>query len=257
MKKGKMIWLAVVAALVLAPTLCAAEMYVGIYGGINFVSTDSSRTLRDGRNLNAAGALTWDPNFLGGLKVGTWFVKEGTLGYNYPEWMKYLGFEFDFSYNRLHSTGLYNATGRGVPIDASGLNSLVVASVGVANRYQLDGDALTFAFMFLGRYGFLADSDVPFGRLQPYIGVGPAILVTSMSGNLTGLSLGTSTNANIALQTEAGVRYMALKNLSMFTAFRYRYAAPQYDFHFANISAKTGSITMNQFSFILGAAYHF
>jgi hypothetical protein len=259
MKKGKMIWLAVVAAMVLAPTLCAAEMYVGLYGGINLASSS-------GGHLRSANNLNWDPTAIGGLKIGTWFVKEGTLGFNYPEWMKYFGFEFDFGYNRLTASGNYAIVGPGAPIDALGNQELrrtarqiaaLVASTGTINRYRLDGECIDFAFMFLGRYGFFADSDVPFGRLQPYIGVGPAILVNSMSGSLTGLSLGTATAVNIALQTEAGVRYMALKNVSLYSAFRYRYSANSYDFHYAGVKANTGNITLNQFSFIFGAAYHF
>ena len=40
---------------------------------------------------------------MGGVKVGTWFVKEGFLGWSgYPDWMKYFGFYTDFSYQRLY-----------------------------------------------------------------------------------------------------------------------------------------------------------
>ena len=37
----------------------------------------------------------------GGVKLGTWFVREGTLGFDYPDWMKYLGFYLDFKVHRL------------------------------------------------------------------------------------------------------------------------------------------------------------
>ena len=41
---------------------------------------------------------------------------------------------------------------------------------------------MTFLFMF--HYGFLPDSEVPSGRINPYLGVGPAIVWTSVQGTL-------------------------------------------------------------------------
>jgi hypothetical protein len=35
---------------------------------------------------------TLSTDFMPGLKIGTWFVKNGFLGFDYPDWMKYFSF---------------------------------------------------------------------------------------------------------------------------------------------------------------------
>jgi opacity protein-like surface antigen len=129
--------------------------------------------------------------------------------------------------------------------------------------------------MFTGRYGFFPDSEVPFGRLQPYVGVGPAIMFTSMKPKLhtrgigtfngvqtLGMDPGNQGSTDIALAVDAGVRYMALKNVSFDLSFKYRYAQPNYTFNGQNgpdfVPAKfTMSPALNLYSFQLGVAYHF
>ena len=102
----------------------------------------------------------------------------------------------------------------------------------------------TWAFMFAGRYGFFPDSEVPFGRLQPYVAVGPAIMFSSLkpkvlanevsltTGIPTGFVLtnspGSQSSTNICLAVDAGIRYMCLKNVSIDISFKYRYAQPSY-----------------------------
>jgi opacity protein-like surface antigen len=67
---------------------------------------------------------------------------------------------------------------------------------------------------------------------------------------------GSSSSVDIALVTEAGVRYMALKNVSLDAAFRYRYAAPNYNFPYP-----AGSLDLShdshQFSALFRVSYHF
>jgi len=219
-------------------------------------------------HLNYGGAV--DPTVIGGVKLGTWFVKEGVAGWSgYPDWCKYLGFYTDFSYhrfytrdNRISGTDIFAAAGGG-----SGLGT-------IAGYMKTEGMVATWAFMLAARYGFFADSEVPFGRLQPYVAAGPAIMFSSMkpkiftSGTIAGAnsdlvtSPGNQSSTDIALAVDAGVRYMCLKNVSVDISFKYRYAQPSYSF-----SGQDGSLgvpahfsmspPLNLYSVQAGVAYHF
>ncbi len=58
---------------------------------------------------------------------------------------------------------------------------------------------------------------------------------------------------NVALVVEPGIRWMALKNVSIDTALRYRYAVPSWDANNVTIKANP----LNQFAFLVRANYHF
>jgi opacity protein-like surface antigen len=152
------------------------------------------------------------PAVIGGGRVGLWFVKEGALGLKYPNWMKYFGFYTDITIN-------------GIGVDRE--------------PYQgASGYVATWAFMFAARCGFIKDDEVPFGRLQPYVGIGPAVV---------NVAFNTSGNENSAftpgLVMDAGVRYMFNKRFSADLFFRYRHAQP--------------NLTYNFYSGMAGIAYHF
>ncbi|MFZ5451084.1 MAG: hypothetical protein ACOZF2_04345 [Thermodesulfobacteriota bacterium] len=257
------------AALLVLPVGAQAEMYVEAYLGGTLGSSQSfnygaSPTANFTYNVGVPG--NFDPAVVGGIKIGTWFVKEGFLGFNYPDWMKYLGFYLDFSYHRLnqrHQTARYQE------------NFFGAVNQGLLD-FSTEGHAATLAFMFAARYGFLPDSEVPFGRLQPYVAVGPALLFTGQNPtfrftNFSGPwltddeDLQSNSTMVLALAVEAGLRWMALKNVSIDASFKYRYAEPSFSYNVSaggnNFFLTRHSVTMDQtyhlFSFQLGAAYHF
>ena len=264
------------AVLLVLPVGAKAEMYVeGYLGGVmagsdghQFTHTTTNGIVSRSFSSSVNGVFD-GPNVVGGLKLGTWFVKEGFLGANYPDWMKYLGFYVDFSYHRLDYRRQEGTTQ--VSTTELGVGSTV-------NHLFSEGSAATLAFMFAFRYGFFPDSEVPFGRLQPYLAVGPAILFSSQqakfginSTNMSGGGVlfsrtwdgGSQSSVNIALAADAGIRYMALKNVSLDLFFKYRYAAPSYSYtvhdQYVGFTGGTFSLspTLNLFSLNLGAAYHF
>jgi outer membrane protein W len=112
----------------------------------------------------------------------------------------------------------------------------------------------TWAFMLAARYGFMQDNEVPFGRLQPYVGVGPAIFFSGQDYNFAGLTQGYKSSTDLGLAVEAGLRYFLASNVSVEATFKYRYFEPKYNF--SPLGASIQSST-NLFSGQFGLAYHF
>ena len=153
--------------------------------------------------------LGGSPSVIGGWRLGTWFVPEGALGLNYPKWMRNFGFYTDISISQINS-----------------------------NRSSLQGTGYiaTWGFMPVVRFGFVKDDEVPFGRFQPYLGIGPATFLARFN-NFSG------SKVSAALMMDAGVRYMFNRKFSMDLFLRYRYARQ--------------NVTYNLFSGMAGIAYHF
>jgi hypothetical protein len=263
------------AAAIMMVGAASAEMYVeGYIGGAfadNIGQNVVNKDISTGPIFDSMHAFTYKgsvrPTVIGGAKIGTWFVKEGFLGYSgYPDWCKYLGFYTDLSYQNFQ-------TREGVSgIEFSSFRGAGFSDV-VTGENKLYGSITTWAFMFAGRYGFFPDSEVPFGRVQPYLAVGPAIMFSNLKmktrfterdGNNPSLtfSSGTEGSTNIALAVDTGVRFMALKNVSFDISFKYRYAQPSYTFTAVNgadqaAARATISPTLNLYSFQAGVAYHF
>lgn len=225
-----MIWWAVIAALLLVPTMGWAQakprttmaasepsFFVELYAGGGAVD---SRIKVNGFTIQ--GIPEYDTYFQGGLKFGYWFTPYGTYAISgMPDWMKYFGVYTDFSYHKLN-----------------------------LNDEDIKGSLSTLAFMFAGRYGFLPDSDVPFGRLQPYVAVGPAVFFSSQK--FGPVSYQDSTDLGLAVET--GLRVFVLKNVSLEASFKYRYFTPKYSNVVPGITVKPD---FSMYSGQFGVAYHF
>lgn len=271
MRKAVLICWIFLALLAFTATIAKAEMYVEGYAGYvkaatvfrNYITlTTNHPTLGASEENQTRGTGT--PAVIGGVKVGTWFTDRGFLGAPYPEWMKYLGFYLDFSYHR------HNFRTRNGNTIASGPGG----TTSTRNIFETNGNTATLAFMFAGRYGFLGNDEVPFGRLQPYFAVGPAIMFATQDMTLSSKALtvrglvpftlnpGVETVVVPALVIEPGVRWMATKNVSLDLSFKFRWAHPSFNYQYIDpLSATNENVTFHPqyliLSLQLGAAYHF
>lgn len=290
MKKGirRGGWLLLVA-LVALPLPAQGEMFVGGYlGGTQAADVGMSFMIPHtggfrnptaqggGEQVGVTGAFR--PAVSGGVKVGAWFDRSGVLsGINFPRWMQYLGFYLDFSFHRLDFTrqrlsSCVSSYRQGVAAPATPIGNGFLAQ----SSFSSEGTAATLAFMFAGRYGFLPDSEVPFGRLQPFLAVGPALLFSTQDPTIIAARIdttgdvqtfaakaGSQSSVDVALAVETGLRWMALKNVSLELVFKYRYAKPTYVYSLVDPFTRFGgtSIELNPTYHLLsgqvGVAYHF
>jgi hypothetical protein len=232
---------AVLAALLALSGVAQSAMWVGAEIGGNFNSANVDVTVG---NFSASRSVDIRPSVIGGATLGYDFVNAGFGAYAWPDWMKYFSFAMDLTYNRLQVNSL----------SSGGFSVLSPSS-------RLNGYEIAWTFLFMAHYGFMPDSEVPGGRINPYIGVGPAIVWSGADFTLPGVvprgnatfSSNVGTNSmNVALVVEPGIRWVCFKNVSIDTAMRYRYAAPSW-----SDNAATLKLTLNQFAFILRANYHF
>jgi len=233
---------ALVAALLAMSGVAQSAMWVGaeIGGNYNMGVNMSLDTAGFGTTRNTS----IQPSVIGGVTIGYDFVNAGFGAYAWPDWMKYFSFAMDLTYNRLtahQGSGIFQA---------------------VADKSRINGYELAWTFLFMAHYGFMPDSEVPGGRINPYIGVGPAIVWTGIDykvatapGVLSSGNVGSSA-MNVALVVEPGIRWVCFKNVSVDTAMRYRYSQPSWNGDaFGGITIKANPL--HQIAFLLRANYHF
>ena len=182
------------------PRLLNGEFYAGGFLGVAFTPNQDLR-YQDGIVLNQGvngkeGPVTLRNNqFANSL---TWGVKLGYFFHSIP----YLGLEVESSYNNSYVHRRTLSLNR--PIQG-------MSQATVPNDFWINW---TTALHIVGRYGFLPDKEVPFGRLQPYVGIGPSVIV---------LYEEVDSGKNFSFDVMAGLRYMITKNISSFVEYKYNH----------------------------------
>lgn len=216
------------------------EWYAGGYLGAAFTPSQDLKYL-DGFNLNNGVTLSsqgpatfrnnqFDTSLAGGVKIGYFFFS-----------IPYLGLEVDSGVNN-SEVQRQNLSTNG-PIQGA-------TAVQVPHSYLFNW---TTALHLVGRYGFLPDKEVTFGRLQPYVGIGPAFTVVYDQADSA---------KNFGIDLEAGVRYMITKQISAFVEYKFNYQSAielqSHDFYLPNGTRGQGTATLDFTTqkVVLGMAYH-
>lgn len=193
-----------------------AEPYAAAYAGAAFTeNTDLATDLQ----LNGAGFidgrlrdLHFEPGLLYGVKVGYFF--------NYSLFGGNVGLEaeaYRFQNAIRPQTARFQGILGGVPFDGS-----------VAVQ-RADADVIGTALNLLYRFPLSSSAELPHGRVQPYVGVGLAVLIAELSTRTTPFEVNkqiSDTDVQPALQLLAGVRTFVTRNVALFFEYRFLHSEP-------------------------------
>ncbi len=219
------------------------QFYADVQGGVSIPT---------GAGLNSA-FHDFDAD-VGGRINGAWTNPGnqgvgGRIGVNVGWWANddpasfwsHIGGNFNFSYNPLNfqrSGGTFHEN-----IDIAGL-PLIPASGTV--DFGSRGNLYSLAYLFNYRQGVLPDAQVPFGRLQFYAGLGPALIInnqkftrtTNLNGTTFKQSFASQTDTSAGLTVQVGAKYFFTKNFYTNLSFDYRYFQSSFDLTQGNFGSK-------------------
>ena len=220
--------------------LLNGEFYAGGYLGVAFTPNQDLRypdgfTLNNGVTMTSQGSATlfgnqFNNSLTGGVKFGYFFHS-----------IPYLGLEVESSVNNSSVKRRSLSTSR--PIQGA-------SQVAVPSDFWVNW---TTALHLVGRYGFLPDKEVPFGRLQPYVGIGPAFIV---------LYEEVDSAKNFGIDVMAGVRYMFTKNIGAFVEYKYNHQwgveIESHPFYLPDgtVGRGTTNLDFDCHKVVMGVAYH-
>ena len=96
----------------------------------------------------------------------------------------------------------------------------------------------------LGRY--------PGSTFQPYVGIGPAIIVSRLGNSATTRA---DTNVTVGLDLLTGIRAFVTPTIAVFTEYKFTMATLRFTNTFADNSGLHGDYRVNQL--VVGVSYHF
>ncbi len=218
------------------PRIMNGEFYAGGYLGAAFTPDQDLRYLNGfvlGNGARGTGTLRnnqFDTSLTGGVKFGY-----------FTHMIPYLGLEVESSVNNSYVNR--RSLTASPPIQG-------FSQAAVPNDFWINW---TTALHIVGRYGFLKDQDVTFGRLQPYVGIGPAFTV---------LYEEVDSAKNFGLDIMAGLRYMITKHISTFVEYKFNYQwdveIESHAFYLPNGTPGRGLATLDfaTHKVVMGLAYH-
>ena len=173
--------------------------------------------------------IVYTPSILAGIKFGRYLDA-------YP----WLGWEMETSFSR---NKIRKDQGRISPAVPGGPTNIFTET----DRFTI----WALQTNLVARYGFFKDKEVTFGRLQPYVGIGPGLEIIYARFDSA---------KNFAIETMTGVRYLFTPNVALFCEYKFSYQfAVEYQNFIPARYGNGGTMTFDvpHHRFVIGVSYHF
>jgi opacity protein-like surface antigen len=104
------------------------------------------------------------------------------------------------------------------------------------------------------RLPLLKSDDAPWGRLQPYVAVGPPLFITNITPRTTRdfRNHDGDTDLSIGYKLAGGVAFQVYKNLALFGEYRFTHVSPEVELRDANLNRTTLRTDLDTHSVLIG-----
>jgi opacity protein-like surface antigen len=108
------------------------------------------------------------------------------------------------------------------------------------------------------RLPLLKSADAPWGRLQPYLAVGPPLFITNVTPRNTRnfRNHDDDTDLSIGYKLAGGVAFQVYKNLALFGEYRFTHVSPEVELRDANVRRTTLRTDLDTHSALVGLSAH-
>ena len=231
-----------------------AEPYIAAYAGFSLLSDTNLNT-----DVSRPGAPTLNPDLTvistiqttRGVRLSTDVDNSAIVGGK-------IGYWFDFFPLVGAELDIY-AFSPDITVRAPQISSGVTLN----SPFNFDVSVTAVSINLMGRYPLLKSPEFPRGRIQPYIGIGPGLFLTSIDDvspvtptNPASNLLGSKTLAFGGLQVIGGLKFFILKKLSLFAEYKFSHFTADMSGASEKFSL-SGTQNIDASHFYGGVAYHF
>jgi opacity protein-like surface antigen len=228
--------LVVLVSLALTAAPASAEWFADLFAGLSFTRDHDVKLNDSGIGPGTYQDVSFDRSLSWGGRFGHYFDS-----------LPYVGFAVDFfrfypdigGQSSLQLRGCFFPGGCGT-------------GSGGIGHFEITTTAVSVDLML--RLPLLKTDDAPWGRLQPYLAVGPPLFITNVTPRNTRnfRNHDDDTDLSIGYKLAGGVAFQVYKNLALFGEYRFTHVSPELQLHDAGMGRTTLRTDLDTHSALIG-----
>lgn len=235
MIRPRILALALAVTLGLGAAPASAEWFADVFAGVSLTQSDDVKLNTSGIGPGTYEDVEFDKSLAYGGRVGRYFdsLPFLGLGVDFFRFSPYLGPQ------SVQLRGCFSPGGCGT--GQGGTGSFEVSTTAVSLDLML-------------RLPLLKSTDAPWGRVQPYLAVGPPLFITTITPRHTRnfRNHDGDTDLSLGVKAAAGVAVQVYQNLMLFGEYRFTHVSPEVELLDANTGRTTLRTTFDTHSALLG-----
>jgi opacity protein-like surface antigen len=119
-----------------------------------------------------------------------------------------------------------------------------------------DTTIVPISALLMLRAPLMKGSEFPHGRLQPYIGAGPSVFISSVDDDVEGVGNVSDTSVDVGFDARGGLAFLLTRNVAIFGEYRFTHVSPEFSFDILGFRTKAET-TFDTHHLFAGVSFRF